>query len=60
MRNELIPQNLRNEPMMHHLNLDGVIPQTKHLLRVCQEKYQKKKQKTEINKTRTLTAKFKR
>jgi hypothetical protein len=46
--------------MMHHLNLDGVIPQTKHLLRVCQEKYQKKKQKTEINKTRTLTAKFKR
>jgi hypothetical protein len=30
MRNEVIPPNLRNEPMMHHLNLDGMIPQTKH------------------------------
>jgi hypothetical protein len=30
MRNEVIPPNLRNEPMMDHLNLDGLIPQTKH------------------------------
>jgi hypothetical protein len=32
MRNEVIPPNLRNEPMMHHFNLDGVITQTKHPL----------------------------
>jgi hypothetical protein len=33
MRNEDIPPNLRNEPMMHHHILDEVIPQTKHPLR---------------------------
>jgi hypothetical protein len=32
MRNEVIPPNLRNGPMMHHHNLDEVIPQTKHPL----------------------------
>lgn len=30
MSNEVIPSNLRNEPTMHHFNLDGLIPQTKH------------------------------
>jgi hypothetical protein len=33
MRNEVIPPNLRNEPMMHHLNLNDMIPQTKHSIR---------------------------
>jgi hypothetical protein len=32
MRNEVIPTNLRNGPMMHHYILDKVIPQTKHPL----------------------------
>jgi hypothetical protein len=32
IRNEVIPPNLRNELMMHHHILDGVIPQTKHPL----------------------------
>jgi hypothetical protein len=32
MRNEVIPPNLRNELMMHHYNLDEMIPQTKHPL----------------------------
>jgi hypothetical protein len=32
MRNEVIPPNLRNEPMIHHHILDEVIPQTKHPL----------------------------
>jgi hypothetical protein len=32
MRNEVIPPNLRNGPMMHHYILDEMIPQTKHLL----------------------------
>jgi hypothetical protein len=32
MRNEVIPPNLRNGPMMHHYILDEVIPQTKHTL----------------------------
>jgi hypothetical protein len=27
-----MPPNLSNGPMMHHLILDGVIPQTKHPL----------------------------
>jgi hypothetical protein len=31
MRIEIIPPNLRNGSMMHHLILDGMIPQTKHL-----------------------------
>jgi hypothetical protein len=31
MRNEVIPPNLRNGPVMHQLILDRVIPQTKHL-----------------------------
>jgi hypothetical protein len=30
MRNRVILPNLRNESMMHHFNLDGLIPQTKH------------------------------
>jgi hypothetical protein len=30
-----MPPNLRNEPMMHHLNLDGMIPQTKHSIDVA-------------------------
>jgi hypothetical protein len=34
MRNEVIPPNLRNQPMMHHLNLDVVIPWTKHPLEI--------------------------
>jgi hypothetical protein len=33
MRNEVIPSNLRNGPMMHHHILDEVIPQTKHPLK---------------------------
>jgi hypothetical protein len=32
MRNEVIPTNLRNGPMMHHYILDKVILQTKHPL----------------------------
>jgi hypothetical protein len=32
MRNEVIRPNLKIEPMMHHLILDGVVPRTKHLL----------------------------
>jgi hypothetical protein len=31
MGNEVIPPNLSNRLMMHHLMLDGVIPQMKHL-----------------------------
>jgi hypothetical protein len=27
MKNEITPPNLRNEPIIHHLILDGVIPQ---------------------------------
>jgi hypothetical protein len=34
MRNEIIPSNLRNGLMMHHLILDRVIPQTKHPLEI--------------------------
>jgi hypothetical protein len=34
MRNEVIPPNLRNGPMMHHYILDEMIPQTKHLLTI--------------------------
>lgn len=34
MRNRVIPPNLRNELMIHHLILDVVIPQTKHPLYV--------------------------
>jgi hypothetical protein len=34
MRNEVIPPNLRNELMMHHLNLDDMVPQTKHSINV--------------------------
>jgi hypothetical protein len=30
MRNGVIPPNVRNGLMMHHLILDGVIPQIKH------------------------------
>jgi hypothetical protein len=32
MRNEVIPPNSRNIPMMHHYILDEVISQTKHTL----------------------------
>jgi hypothetical protein len=32
MSNDVIPPNLRNEHMMHHLILDVMIPQTKHHL----------------------------
>jgi hypothetical protein len=32
MRNVVIPPNLSNEPMIHQLNLDGVISQIKHPL----------------------------
>jgi hypothetical protein len=35
MMNKVIPPNLWNRPMVHHLILDGVIPHTKHLLRPC-------------------------
>jgi hypothetical protein len=30
MRNEVIPPNLRNGPMIYHYILDKMIPQTKH------------------------------
>jgi hypothetical protein len=34
MRNEVIPPNLRNGLMMHHLIVDRVISETKHPHRV--------------------------
>jgi hypothetical protein len=34
MSNRVIPPTLRNEPMMHHFNLDRVIPQTKHSISI--------------------------
>jgi hypothetical protein len=30
MTNSVIPPNLKNEIMVHHINLNGVITQTKH------------------------------
>jgi hypothetical protein len=32
MRNKVIQSNFRNRLMMHHLILNGVNPQTKHLV----------------------------
>jgi hypothetical protein len=34
MRNRFIPPNLKNRSMLHHHILDGVIPQTKHSLKI--------------------------
>jgi hypothetical protein len=48
MRNEVISSNLRNRLMMHHLMLNGVVPQTKYPLTFLLEKKSLERSKNQV------------
>jgi hypothetical protein len=48
MKNDVISPNSRNKLMMHHLMLNGVVPQTKHLLSFLLEKKSLERSKNQV------------